>query len=87
MKTTESLPVWSLNYCINGDATGLTEEEIAMIDKWMQDWQVEIISPIADNEGNYQPSFSHSPLFGLATDVIDCDIIFHNPNPTNPQQL
>lgn len=87
MKTTESLPIWSLNYCINGDSTGLNEEEMSMIDKWMQDWQVEIISPKTDEEGNYQPSFSHYTLFGLAADVVDCDIIYLNPNQKNPRQL
>lgn len=87
MKTTESLPIWSLNYCINGDATGLTDEEISMIDKWMRDWHVEIVSPIVDEEGNYHQSFSHYTLFGLAADVIECDIIYNNPNPKNPQLL
>ncbi|WP_290388472.1 hypothetical protein [uncultured Duncaniella sp.] len=87
MKTTESIPAWALGYCINGDTTGLADEEISMIDKWMRDWHVEIISPITDEEGNYHPYFTHYPLFGLPTNVIDCDIIYHNPNPTNPQQL
>ena len=27
-KTTEKIPTWSLCYLINGDATGLTEDEI-----------------------------------------------------------
>ena len=87
MKTRESIPEWALCYCINSDATGLNEEEILIINEWMQDWQVEIISPIADEEGNYHTFFTHYPLFGLATDVIECDIIYHNPNPTNPQLL
>lgn len=33
-KSIEKIPVWSLGYIINGDATGLTDEEIRMIDKW-----------------------------------------------------
>ena len=30
-KTTEKIPTWSLGYIINGDMTGLTDEEIRMI--------------------------------------------------------
>jgi len=84
MKTTESIREWALCYCINGDATGLTEKEISMIDKWMKDCQVEIVSPIADEEGNHHPYFTHYPLFGPATYVIYCCFIHHNSNPNNP---
>lgn len=55
-KTTEKIPTWSLCYLINGDATGLTEDEINMIDQWTSDWQVQIVSPFTDEEGN-------APLF------------------------
>lgn len=44
-KTTEKIPTWSLCYLVNGDATGLTDEEIALVDKWYQDNRVEIILP------------------------------------------
>jgi len=77
-RTTESVPTWSLCYAINGDQTGLTEEETAMVDQWMNDWQVEIVSPITDDEGNTHPYFSHYPLFGLPTEVEECDIIYLN---------
>ena len=30
-RTTEKIPTWSLGYIINGDMTGLTDEEIRMI--------------------------------------------------------
>ena len=30
-KTTEKIPTWSLGYIINGDMTGLTDEEIRMM--------------------------------------------------------
>lgn len=78
----EKIPTWSLCYIINGDATGLTDEEIRMIDNWLNDWQVQTVSPITDEEGNTQPYFSHCPLFGLPADVEDCDIIFTNDNPS-----
>ena len=81
-KTTEMIPTWSLCYLINGDATGLTDDEIRMIDKWMNDWQVQIISPLTDEEGNAQPYFSRYPLFGLPAEVEDCDILYLNDNPS-----
>lgn len=81
-KTTEKIPTWSLCYLINDDASGLTDEEIRMIDTWLNDWEVQIVSPVADGEGNAQPYFSHCPLFGLPTEVEDCDILFTNDNPT-----
>lgn len=80
-KTTEKIPTWSLCYLVNGDASGLTDEEIRMIDTWLNDWEVQIVSPVADGEGNAQPYFSHRPLFGLPTEVEDCDILFTNDNP------
>ncbi|MCS2775387.1 hypothetical protein NXW80_14265 [Bacteroides fragilis] len=81
-KTTEKIPTWSLCYFINGDATGLTEDEINMIDQWTSDWQVQIVSPFTDEEGNAHPYFSHYPLFGLPTEVEDCDILYLNDNPS-----
>lgn len=80
-KTTEKIPTWSLCYLINGDVSGLTDEEIRMIDTWLNDWEVQIVSPVTDGEGNAQPYFSHCPLFGLPTEVEDCDILFTNDNP------
>ena len=81
-KTTEKIPTWSLCYLINGDATGLTEDEINMIDQWTSDWQVQIVSPFTDEEGNAHPYFSHCPLFGLPSEVEDCDILYLNDNPS-----
>ena len=75
--TIEKIPAWSLPYLINGDATELTDEEIRMIDNWLNDWKVQIVSPITDKEGNVQPYFSHYPLFGKATEVEDCTILFY----------
>ncbi len=77
-KTTEKLPTWSLCYLINGDTSGLTEDEVHMIDRWISDWRVLIVSPLTDEEGNAQPYFSHNPLFGLPTEVEDCDILYSN---------
>lgn len=76
-KTTEKIPTWSLCYLVNGDATGLTDEEFALVDKWYQDNRVEIISPHRDNAGNSYPYFSCAPAFGLSAEVEDCDVIYN----------
>lgn len=78
----EKIPTWSIGYIINGDSTGLTEDEIRMIDNWLNEWQVEIVSPITGGQGNAQPYFSHCPLFGLPAEVEECDIIYTNDNPS-----
>lgn len=67
-KTTEKIPTWSLCYLVNGDASGLTEEELQTIDRWYKDMGVQVISPVMDDECNLQPYFSHYPTFGLPTD-------------------
>ena len=56
-KTTEKIPTWSLCYLTGGDRAGLTEEEVRLIDKWTSDWQVQIVSPLTDMDGNAQPYF------------------------------
>ena len=61
-ETIEKIPTWALCYIINGDPTGLSDEDIKMIDGFMQKWQVEIVSPLSQ-DGN--ASFSHYPAFGL----------------------
>jgi hypothetical protein len=75
-KSIEKIPTWSLGYIVNGDVTGLTDEEIHMIDKLFHDWRIELISPITENE-EISSYFSHCPLFGKPTEVEDCIIIFH----------
>lgn len=42
-KTIEKIPTWSLGYLINGDSTGLTDEEIALADQWSKDTKAEVI--------------------------------------------
>ena len=79
-RSTEKIPTWSLCYLINGDATALTDDEIRMVDEWGSQWQVEIVSPLMDEDGSTHPYFSHFPLFGLPTDVEDCEILFNNDN-------
>lgn len=72
---TEPIPTWALCYLINGDSTGLTESDIALIDTWYADNKVQTITTATENEGNCYPYFSHLPAFGLATEVVDCVVM------------
>lgn len=62
-KTTEKIPTWSLCYLVNGDASGLTDEELQTIDRWYKDMDVQVVSPVMDDECGTQPYWKiHSPL-------------------------
>ena len=72
---TEPIPTWALCYLINGDCTGLNDNELAMIDKWYADNKVQTITTAPENEGSTHPYFSHFPAFGLASEVVDCIVM------------
>ncbi len=72
---TEPIPTWALCYLINGDSTGLTAEDIAMIDKWYSDNKVQTITTSSEDEGSPHPYFSHFPAFGIASEVVDCIVM------------
>ena len=72
---TEPIPTWALCYLINGDRTGLNDTELAMIDKWYADNNVQTITTTPENEGSTHTYFSHFPAFGLASEVVDCIVM------------
>lgn len=66
-KSIEKIPTWSFGYIFNGDATGLTAEEVQMIDNLFKEWKIELIIP-NDEHSLY---FSHFPVFDKPTEVED----------------
>ena len=66
-RSIEAIPTWSLCYIINGDASGLTDEEIRMVDEAMRKNNIEIVSPRYNEDMCTEPYFSHYPFFGLPT--------------------
>jgi hypothetical protein len=76
---TVKIPDYALPYLINGDKSGLAEQDIKSIDSYMdkefygvareQNASV-IISP--SEEESY---FTWRPAFGLACNVVDCTIL------------
>lgn len=73
--TTEKIPTWALCYLINGDASGLTDEDIAIADKWCEVNNVTVVCAPDASEGECSSYFSHCPAFGLPSDVIDCQVM------------
>lgn len=77
-KSIERIPSWSLGYIINGDATGLNDNEIKMIDDLFQKQHIELVYPVGDNEKTgTQTYFSSFPFFGLPAEVEDCLVIYN----------
>lgn len=72
-KSIEKIPTWAFGYVFNGDKTGLTDEEINLIDDTLKRIGAELVCTQPDEEA--QPYFSHYPLFGLPAEVEDCVVI------------
>ena len=79
------MPDYALPYLINNNSSNLSEEDKELIDKFMTYYYKiaclnntsVIISPVVDlTTDNYQEVyFTSHPAFGLACNVIECDII------------
>lgn len=72
VRSIEEIPEWSLNYVINGDATGLYDEEIDIIDKWLNENKAIVVDIVYDENGSFESYFSHFPAFGKSASVVDC---------------
>lgn len=73
-KTVEKIPTWAFGCIFNGDMTGLTDEEVRLIDEALKRIGAELVCTPPDEE--VQPYFTRYPLFGLPTDVVDCVILY-----------
>ena len=73
--TAEEIPTWALCYLINGDASGLTDEDVAIVDKWCEVNNVTTVCAPDIQEGECSPYFTHCPAFGLPSDVVDCQVM------------
>lgn len=64
-----SIPTWALCALINGDYTGLEDEDIALVEGWLSATGYTIVCCPEEDE---EPYFNPFPEFGLACDCIDC---------------
>lgn len=71
----ERVPTHFMGYLVNGDTTGLTEQEVKDIDNLLREQRVELVCPPSSDE-NWEPYFSSCPWIGLPTEVVDCTIVY-----------
>ena len=74
----KSVPTWALCYLINGDKTGLEDDEIRMVNDWMDRAGVAWVCPPEEEDGG--ESFEIFPEFGEATMVVPCYCAMKEPN-------
>ena len=63
-------PEWALIYLEYGDDSALTEEEVKLVDQWVEKlkpWR--IVGPDSEGDG-YSSWFGICPLTGLGTDLV-----------------
>ena len=72
----EAIPTWALCYLFNSDATGLTDEEIALIDQWYTENKVMGITTATEQEGlsGFRTSCRSGglPRYGRLNTAGDC---------------
>lgn len=71
-KSIEKIPTWAICAIINDDRTGLTDEDIRMIEDWFAETGYDHIR--CPNE-DAEPYFTPYPAFGLACDVYDVECL------------
>lgn len=64
------IPTWALNYLVNAETEGLTDEDLALVRTWESKWD----GPISISASG-DPYFSNCPAFGLPCDVEDCEVL------------
>lgn len=71
------IPDYAMCYLVNGDPSGLEDEDIKTIDEWVNEMLGDEYSSIivgvpSDDQETY---FHWNPEFGLACDVWDIDVV------------
>lgn len=65
----EKIPSWAICALVNGDYSGLGDEDIKIVEKWIKETCYDVVCPPSEDDCYY---FTSSPAFGLACDVYDC---------------
>ena len=74
------LPAYALSYIVNGDSSGIDDNDIKAIDNYMKYFYKQADSLdghviVSNEENNEEPYFTFSPDFGLACEVMDYKIL------------
>ena len=70
------LPDYAASYLVNGDSSGISEEDIQNIDNWIDSYYEGYSGLIWDIEGE-EGSFDSCPPFGLACNTFKCMVFGH----------
>lgn len=82
--TFESIPSWALPYIVNGDSDGLSEEDIALVEKWKnkmleRGFNPDVFDFVREDENGelyLEPEqdsyFDSFPAFGLPCECYCC---------------
>ena len=69
----EKIPTWAFGYIFNGDVTGLTDEEVRMIEETLNSIGAELVCTHPEEEAiTYITRYPH---IRLPTEVEDCVVI------------
>ena len=75
---TINLPTWAVDYLVNGDSSGISEEDIATVDQWLESLDHHCVSFDFDCDGEILGTFfTQYPEFGLACECEQVDIHGH----------
>lgn len=71
----DNVPAYALSYLVNGDASGMEDEDQANADAWMEYCQNKMAKDYPGLACNLivsdaEPSFVHHPAFGLACEAV-----------------
>ena len=66
---TINLPTWAASYLVNGDSSGLTDEDIETVDSWESELEYNCLTYDFRDHEEYEGSyFTQYPEFGLPCD-------------------
>lgn len=72
-----SIPIYAINYLINGVPTGLTKRDIANIEAWLGDKNGPVVVVPSDEWlENDSVFFTWFPEFGEPCNCFECDLYF-----------
>lgn len=63
-----NIPDWSLPYLVNGDPSGLEDDDVKTVDEWVNKNKVEIVNPTDEHD-----EFTRNAEFG---DACACTVCF-----------
>lgn len=73
---TTAIPIWSLNYIMNGDWSDLDDSYVVIVDDWLKEFGCAItLNPLMDTD--YFTECNPFPEFGPMCNTMECEIWGH----------